>query len=218
MADLSTLDPSQPPDVQLVAEGAQRIRETRDQTRNSFGNGTGVGGTFAEHYLNGPHQFPLGTTAARPVAGNAGRLYINTDNPHLDYDNGASWNVLGGGSAGPLQKSTSAFIASSGLTTSFVTYLSTGGLTTATGQGILFLATAFLQVGASSAPQVRFLLDGVTVIGNGGVPFNISTTNPITFQGLYFTVAAGVHAVALQALSNPATSSISDITMTIIAL
>lgn len=82
MADLSTLDVTQPPDSQAVSQGAARIRETRDATVTSFG---------IEHALAGMHKIPLGTTAARPAAGNAGRLYINTDLGLLQYDSGSAW-------------------------------------------------------------------------------------------------------------------------------
>jgi len=94
MADLSTLDASQPPDTQAVSQGAARIRETRDAAINSFGSGTGLGGTAAEHYLNGPHKFKSGNQAARPSTGNAGRIYINTTDNRLERDTGSVWNLL----------------------------------------------------------------------------------------------------------------------------
>src|SRR5215831_7799008 len=92
MADLSTLDDTQPPDTQQVAQGAARIRETRNATKTSFG---------IEHFLTGEHKIPVGTTAARPAAGHAGRLYINIDLIKLQYDAGGAWITIGGvGGAG----------------------------------------------------------------------------------------------------------------------
>ncbi|SRR6266849_1083595 len=219
MADLSTLDATSPADVDLVSQGAARIRETRDQTKNSFGLGSGAGGTFAEHYLSGPHKFGLGSTAGRPAAGNAGRLYLNTDGgTHLDFDNGVAWAALAGGIFGSNAKGTTAITSSSALTTSFVTYLGPSGITLATNQWLFAIATPFLQVGASSTVQVQFLLDGVTVVGNAGLPFNISTTGPWTLWAVVTGLAAGAHTIALQATASPATSSIGARTMLTLAL
>lgn len=92
MADLSTLDPTQPPDTQAVSQGAARIRETRGATITSFG---------IEHALTGEHKIPVGSTAARPAAGHAGRLYINTDLGLLQYDSGSSWATLVTSTIGP---------------------------------------------------------------------------------------------------------------------
>lgn len=79
---LDTLNEFLPKDTDPVSMGDDAIRETRAATKASVG---------LEHYLNGYHKIPSGTTALRPPAGNVGRLYWNTDNRWLEYDNGASW-------------------------------------------------------------------------------------------------------------------------------
>ncbi|PWT76631.1 MAG: hypothetical protein C5B60_03865 [Chloroflexi bacterium] len=62
--------------------GDDAIRETRASTKQSFG---------VEHFLDGPHKIPAGTTAARPAAGRLGRLWWNTDTNLIEYDAGDRW-------------------------------------------------------------------------------------------------------------------------------
>lgn len=85
MADLSTLDDTQPPDTEAVALGAQRIRETRSAILGSFGG---------EHYLGGQHAFQRGVTASRPAAGLVGHVYFNTDSDMFEIDDGAIWRMV----------------------------------------------------------------------------------------------------------------------------
>jgi hypothetical protein len=94
MADLSTLDATQPPDTQAVSQGAARIRETRAAILGSFGTTAGAGGTQTEHFWNGVHKFPNGAVGARPAAGNSGRLFINNSANRFQLDNGSSWVTL----------------------------------------------------------------------------------------------------------------------------
>ena len=82
MAGLETLDEAAPRDTDPVSLGDDAIRETRQKTKTSVG---------LEHYLDGPHKLPSGTTAARPAAGRAGRVYFNTDTKSIEYDNGTAW-------------------------------------------------------------------------------------------------------------------------------
>lgn len=87
MADLTTLDPTQPPDTQSRAQGAARIRETRDAIITSFD---------VEHHLSGAHQFLFGTVGSRPAAGIDGRIFGNTTGgqERLERDNGSAWRML----------------------------------------------------------------------------------------------------------------------------
>src|SRR5439155_27007207 len=87
MADLSTLDASQPLDTDPASQGALQIRTERADL---------LGWAAAEHALTGPHKFLVGGTAMLPAAGNAGRIYINTDLNALQYDTGSAWVTIGG--------------------------------------------------------------------------------------------------------------------------
>lgn len=82
--DLSTLDPSNPQNIELARLGAGRIRDVADATITSFG---------VEHSLAGPHKFLVDATASRPAAGNPGRLFINTERGCIERDTGAIWHV-----------------------------------------------------------------------------------------------------------------------------
>lgn len=60
MADLSTLDPTQPVNSELALLGAQRVRDTRSATITSFG---------VDHNLTGTHkQLGYGLTAVEATA------------------------------------------------------------------------------------------------------------------------------------------------------
>jgi len=85
MADLSTLDPTQPPDSESAGSGASRIREERAAIIGSFN---------LEHALAGAHAFLRGNQGARPAAGNAGRIYLNTTDKRIERDTGSAWNIL----------------------------------------------------------------------------------------------------------------------------
>lgn len=79
---LDTLDEFSPRDTDPVSLGDDAIRATRAATKQTVA---------VEHYLDGPHKIPSGTTATRPAAGRAGRLYFNTDIKGIEYDNGTAW-------------------------------------------------------------------------------------------------------------------------------
>src|SRR5947199_260248 len=85
MADLSTLDATQPPDSESAGQGASRIRDTRDAILTSFA---------VEHALSGIHKFLSGNQATRPAAGNASRIYLNTTDKRVERDDGSVWNIL----------------------------------------------------------------------------------------------------------------------------
>lgn len=82
MAGLEALDEAAPRDTDPVSLGDDAIRETRQKTKTSVG---------LEHYLDGPHKIPQGTTAQRPAAGRAGRLYFNKDTKYTECDDGTAW-------------------------------------------------------------------------------------------------------------------------------
>ena len=96
---LDTLNEFLPKDTDPVSMGDDAIRETRAATKQSFG---------LEHFLNGYHKIPSGTTAVRPPAGNLGRLYWNTDRNQLEFDCGDRW------AASPQTRSMSGGIIASG--------------------------------------------------------------------------------------------------------
>jgi hypothetical protein len=80
---LDTLDETRPFDTDPVSLGDDAIRETRKAIKDSF---------FIEHYLTGEHGFAIGNPATgRPPPGKLGRLFINTVNNNIEYDNGSSW-------------------------------------------------------------------------------------------------------------------------------
>jgi hypothetical protein len=87
---LESLDDTIPKDSDPVSAGAGAIRDTRAATISSFG---------IEHVLTGQHKIPQNTTALRPVAGQAGRLFWNTDHHWLEFDNGTQWVTLAGHTA-----------------------------------------------------------------------------------------------------------------------
>ena len=94
MADLSTLDVASPGATDPVGEGDDRIRETRSALATSFGGVDGGAGTaVSEHYLKGFHKFPRGAVGARPAAGNAGRIYLNTTDKRIELDTGSAWGL-----------------------------------------------------------------------------------------------------------------------------
>ena len=82
MAGLESLNPNAPVDSDPVSLGDDAIRETRSKTITTVG---------VEHYLDGPHKLPSGTTSARPAAGRSGRVYFNTDSKSTEYDDGTAW-------------------------------------------------------------------------------------------------------------------------------
>src|SRR5438046_3273454 len=87
MVDLSTLDPLAPADTDPASQGALQIRTERADI---------LGWAAVEHALTGPHKFLVGAAAMLPAAGNAGRIYINTDINAIQYDTGSAWVTIGG--------------------------------------------------------------------------------------------------------------------------
>jgi len=93
---LDSLDETKPLDTDPVSFGDDEIRKTRAATKESFG---------LEHWLSGEHKYIVGAAAARPSAGKVGRLFINSSNNTIEYDNGSAWIATGAtlvsGSVGP---------------------------------------------------------------------------------------------------------------------
>lgn len=84
MVDLSTLDVRSPRDTELVSLGDDAIRATKEAIKTSVRQ---------EHSLvSGVHQIPTGTS--RPPAGNAGRLFMNSQTKLLEYDTGSEWRTV----------------------------------------------------------------------------------------------------------------------------
>lgn len=87
MVQIADLDPTEPDgDTDPVAVLDDEIHQVKEAVQTSFGE---------EHYNNtGAHKFRSGNTASRPAAGNAGRLYINTELKTIQLDTGAGWTDI----------------------------------------------------------------------------------------------------------------------------
>lgn len=85
MANLSSISPIDPADAEDVALGASRIRAIADALLTSFA---------LEHSLDGAHKIPSGQQSAKPVAGHAGRLFIDILNQRMELDDGVTWTGL----------------------------------------------------------------------------------------------------------------------------
>lgn len=191
MADLSTLDPTQPPDTQAVAQGAQRIRETRDSTITSFG---------IEHALTGEHKFPFGDDLARPAAGHAGRLFVNDVSNALEFDNGSAWVSLSSFAGG------TGFVLGGAVTTSSTfTDLSTLIYTISLGANVILLAQINISSAGDNIYDSRILIDGTPIVTWPCTDLVAGKARSIGALGLA-TLSAGVHTMKLQAaggLVNP---------------
>jgi len=189
MADLSTLDPSQPPNTQAVSQGALRIRETRDSVLTSFD---------VEHDLKGPHTFPRGGTAVRGAPEFPGRIFLNTELDFVNYDDGATWSVLHTSQLrGAYSASALALNAS---------YQQVAGVTIATSFGphlfIIGQAQIALSGAAASAGLIlgRLLVDGVVISPNVMAWQHTLSTIGNTIASIPF-VMYGFHINALLPLS-----------------
>src|SRR5512144_2784489 len=147
MADLSTLDVTQPASSDPVSQGDDAIRATRDAIVTSFG---------IEHALAGQHAFPNGTTAARPAPGHAGRLYLNTERGFIERDNGGAWTLA---NAFSIQQSQASI-------TLAVTAVTVGSLsvTVPSGGRVLLLVSANVVPTSSQASRSVISRDGTDLL------------------------------------------------------
>lgn len=83
--DLSDLDELAPAGTDLQNLGDDAIRDTRRKVINW---------ADIEHHLTGEHKFIMGAPAWRPAAGYAGRIWVDTTNNRVEYDNSAVWRML----------------------------------------------------------------------------------------------------------------------------
>jgi len=124
--------------------------------KTSFhGADAGTGTQASEHYGKGFHKFPNGTTAARPAAGNAGRIYLNTDEQRIERDTGAAWALL---NAVPLE-----FAHTSTSTTVYYfseTDMQTVTVDVPTGARLLCLGSFRAATQAGEYITVKFVVDG----------------------------------------------------------
>ena len=86
-----------------LPKGTDKIRDSDDMIRaNNAALEDAIG---QEHYFitggdqTGYHKFPFGTTAERPAAGHAGRIYLNTETLQVERDTGSDWVANTGGTA-----------------------------------------------------------------------------------------------------------------------
>lgn len=177
MADLSTLDSSQPDNTDLASAGASEIRGTRVAILTSFG---------IEHHLTGEHKFLVGNTASRPTAGKAGRIYFNTELNTMQRDDGAAWidvttRVNPGGSIAGFNNVVNDTTVAISTTETVVAEVS---LTTL---DILHLTEIQFSIGGFYAPvinnpssmTVRIREDGTAGVANGTIK---RTANQIAFN------------------------------------
>lgn len=209
MSDLSTLDVTQPDNTDLASAGAQEIRTTRDSIVTSFG---------IEHYLTGEHKFLSGNTAARPAAGKAGRIYINTETDTLQRDTGSAWVELH--TEIPVGKSTPAFIQTADESTVVIpvtetiiaeeqlTFVRSGAV-----HEVEFMVGGFISITAPTGNGLNTLMlrvrkDGTAAVVDGAVvrtsTFQSQSDNTIKIPwnaGLMYadTFSAGVHRYKLTA-------------------
>lgn len=90
--DLSDLDHASPGASDLVSQGDDVIRETRQKVKNWAIQD--LGNTNAEHYSTGPHRFPVGNYTPGSFAipaGNSGRIAYDTTNARIVRDDGSTW-------------------------------------------------------------------------------------------------------------------------------
>ena len=184
MADLTTLDRTQPPDTQDRSQGAQRIRETRDAILSSFA---------VEHALDGAHKFIYGAPGSKPAAGHPGRIFIDTTNGYVELDNGAAWVTL---------HAVAGFIGGPGatvtLTTSYQNLLPTVSITTSLGQSVLLLGYVTISNPLIVPEQdffTKFLVDGGDVFPGEQIgSTTVSNAAAITI-GMTLSRPAGAHTI-----------------------
>lgn len=203
MADLSTLDSASPAATDPVSEGDDKIRETRLATKTSFGGtDAGTGTQASEHYLLGAHKFPSGAAGARPTAGNANRLFLNTTDRRIERDTGSLWELL---AAVPIYYGTNAGTA---VTAPSSLVLQVTGIDVPSNGRLLILGT--LNV---NAPSVATLASGNYGVDSGaattqfttGVNVAASTLATIPIFGYKTGLSAGVHTVEMYAYSSSGT-------------
>jgi hypothetical protein len=86
-----------------VAATYTKVTVAADGRVNGGSNPTtlaGYGITDALNNTSGIPNFAAGNTAGRPVAGTAGRLYVDTQALTLYRDNGSTWDIIGSAGAG----------------------------------------------------------------------------------------------------------------------
>jgi hypothetical protein len=206
LADLSTLDATQPPDTQLVALGAQRIRETRDATKTSFA---------LEHALTGEHRIPIGGTGGEPAAGHAGRLYINTSADTLEYDTGSAWvGILGQGSGIKSVRDDGPFTVPNG---SFLTLLNLSPFALATSANVYLIAKFAITYGTTIL-GMRFLVDGSPLATDIKTGLTGGAGDVVTMQDMSFPVSSGSHSFSIQAEGSGGTHTVTKVRLLVIPI
>lgn len=196
MADLTTLDPLSPPDTEIVGQGAQRIRETRDAIKTSFD---------VEHALAGAHQFIFGAPGVRPAAGNAGRMFWDTTNERIERDTGSAWSMLHA-----LQGYFTANAAGTPVGTGFTSVLNQS-IDVATGGKAIFIARA-RALNYGSTVTARITVDGV-VASPGENAFQSASAleaYPMWIAAAHYGLAAGSRSVSLEVKVNAGSLNIQD--------
>lgn len=210
MADLSTLDSAVPASTDAVADGDDTIRATREAVKTSFGGtDSGTGAQLSEHYLLGFHKFPMGATATRPTAGNAGRVFIDTDYYRVERDTGSEWAML---NASQVYQETGSLVTN--ITTSWKT-LVTKAINVPKGGRVVAYGMALLIPTSTVTISMKLVLDSTTMqpaIGVGaaavGAAESIATSGgTIHLLGHNAPASAGSYTITLQAkLESPYTA------------
>lgn len=208
MADLSTLDATQPSDTQLVALGAQRIRETRDATKTSFA---------VEHALTGEHKIPLGASGSQPAAGHVGNLFIDNVRNVLQYDSGSNWiDILSAGTVQFATRNINPHVIPNG---SFVSLVSVPMVVVPSLTGLAICLSSFQMGAGTTVLGYRIEVDTIPV---GTLQLRtdlVVGTTVITTSIIPVSVTAGVNfGFTLQAEGVGGTHNVGGGSMTIVVL
>jgi hypothetical protein len=182
MADLSTLDETQPTGGDAVSGGDDAIRATRAAVKTSFD---------VEHALTGEHTFMEGTTAARPAAGFDGRIYLNSERTWIERDSGAAWVMAN--AVAPATNEGSAI----SLTSSYQV-IATAAVTVPTGgRAVLMAVLSIISAGTPSITvrlrsQASFELETIPItVGSSALAVPIIYLDPTPTPGaVSYTVEA----------------------------
>lgn len=203
MADLSTLDATAPAGTDAVSGGDDAIRATRDAIKTSFGGtDSGTGTQASEHYLKGFHKFPMGNQAAKPAAGNANRIYVDTTLGRIERDTGSAWAML---NAAQVYQTTGSLVIS---ISSSWKVLASQAISVATGGRVVVYGAANLTPSVSCVLSVRLTFGSTTLLAPSFDDYNASVyvstvTHTLTCMG-YAAPAAGSYTVTIEAKSTGA--------------
>lgn len=201
MADLSTINITQPTDGEAVSNGASRIRETRDAVTTSFD---------VEHALAGAHTFMYGAPGAKPAAGNAGRMFFDTTNERVQRDDGAVWRMLHAMQGQYVY--TSAATGTIATTPTFTT-IQTVSIDMPRDGKLLWFGLAQFTSSAANVLSLRARADGATIIDPQERRFIVAgAIGTVTMFGMITTLTGSdngtTHSITLEATAEVGSGTI----------